>query len=55
MQKLSMNLDALKVEAFETSSVAEEQGTVVAHMAPSYPDPVWTCAYHCTWIGTTCE
>ena len=46
--------DALKVDSFEVPTQAEPKGTVYAHV-PSYPDPVWTCAYHCTWIGTACE
>jgi hypothetical protein len=54
MKKLSLDVDALKVESFDTRAVKAERGTVVAH-APSYPDPVYTCAYHCTWIGVTCE
>ena len=54
MKKLSQNVETLKVESFETRIAQAERGTVVAH-APSYPDPVWTCAYHCTWIGVTCE
>jgi hypothetical protein len=55
MKKLSLNFDTLKVETFATADAQPEEGTVVAHEAPSYPDPVWTCAYHCTWIGTTCQ
>jgi hypothetical protein len=55
MKKLSLNFDALKVETFATSKVDLAEGTVLAHEAPSYPDPVYTCAYHCTWIGTTCQ
>jgi hypothetical protein len=55
MKKLSLNVDALKVETFDTSKIASDEGTVVAH-ARSFPDPVNTCQYHCTWYpGTTCE
>ncbi|HEU0301750.1 MAG TPA: hypothetical protein VFR37_20015 [Longimicrobium sp.] len=54
MKKLSLNVEKLEVESFDTSKLAEERGTVAAH-APSFPDPVYTCAYHCTWIGSTCE
>jgi hypothetical protein len=54
MRKLKIDVDTLKVESFEIPAQAEPKGTVIAH-APSYPDPVWTCAYHCTWMGTTCE
>jgi hypothetical protein len=49
MKKLSLNLDTLKVESFGMDTLKETRGTVAAH-APSYPDPVWTCAYHCTWV-----
>jgi hypothetical protein len=51
MKKLSLDVDTLAVESFDTSKFEETRGTVAAH-APSYPDPVWTCAYHCTW---TCD
>jgi hypothetical protein len=54
MKKLSLNVEKLEVGSFDTSKLAEERGTVAAH-APSFPDPVYTCAYHCTWIGVTCE
>ena len=51
MKKLSLNVDNLRVESFDTSKLVDERGTVAAHaLAPSYPDPVWTCAYHCTWV-----
>lgn len=56
MPKLRIDLDALKVDSFATAAPAAAGGTVVAHaLAPSYPDPVYTCAYHCTWIGVTCD
>ena len=55
MRKLRIDIDALKVDSFEIPVQAKpEEGTVFAH-APSYPDPVYTCAYHCTWIGPTCD
>jgi hypothetical protein len=55
MRKLRIDVDALKVESFEIPAQAKpEEGTVFAH-APSYPDPVYTCQYHCTWIGPTCD
>lgn len=54
MKKLSLDVDALRVESFDANPVEAPRGTVVAH-APSYPDPVYTCAYHCTWIGVTCD
>jgi hypothetical protein len=56
MKKLSLNVDALKVDTFEPTSVRAAEGTVVAHAMITYPAPVNTCAYHCTWYpGTTCE
>jgi hypothetical protein len=56
MKKLSLNVDALKVETFEASTVELERGTVAAHAARTYPSPDYTCRYHCTWYpGTTCE
>jgi hypothetical protein len=54
MRKLGLDVEALEVESFDTRAAETARGTVVAH-APSYPDPVYTCAYHCTWIGVTCE
>ena len=55
MPKLKIDVDALKVDSFATSA-AEAKAVVTANaLAPSYPDPVYTCAYHCTWIGITCE
>lgn len=54
MKKLSLDVENLAVESFDTEQAAAGRGTVVAH-APSYPDPVYTCAYHCTWIGPGCQ
>jgi len=54
MQKLRIDVGELKVDSFEVPVQTNPKGTVIAH-APSYPDPVWTCAYHCTWIGPACE
>ena len=54
MKKLKIDVGELKVESFTVPVQVEAKGTVMAH-APSYPDPVWTCAYHCTWIGVGCE
>jgi len=54
MKKLSLNVESLRVESFSANELQAVRGTVAAH-APSFPDPVWTCAYHCTWIGPTCE
>ncbi len=50
MKRLSLNVEALQVESFDTRTVQVERTTAVA-LRPSYPDPVWTCAYHCTWDG----
>lgn len=56
MKKLSLNVDALNVESFDTSRAESPEGTVVAHAARTFPAPDVTCAYHCTWYpGTTCE
>jgi hypothetical protein len=56
MKKLSLNVDSLKVESFDTSKREQGEGTVAAHAAITFPAPVETCAYHCTWWpGTTCE
>jgi hypothetical protein len=56
MKKLSLNVDALNVESFDTSKVERAEGTVVANAVRTFPAPVNTCAYHCTWYpGTTCE
>ena len=55
VKKLSLNVEALQVETFDTTKTQAAEGTVVAH-ARTFPDPVYTCAYHCTWYpGTTCE
>ena len=54
MKKLTLDVENLAVESFDTARDTAERGTVLAH-APSYPDPVETCAYHCTWIGPVCE
>lgn len=55
MPKLKIDLDALRVDSFATSAPARKDAVAANAMAPSYPDPVYTCAYHCTWIGVTCE
>lgn len=55
MKKLKLNVETLKVESFRTREVEEVRGTVAAHaLAPSFPDPVNTCQYHCTWWPTQC-
>ncbi|HEY0019266.1 MAG TPA: hypothetical protein VGC13_23395 [Longimicrobium sp.] len=56
MKKLSLNVEALNVETFETSRLQVPQGTVAGHALRTFPAPDYTCAYHCTWYpGTTCE
>jgi len=56
MKKLRLNVDALAVESFDTSKAEMTGGTVAAHAMITFPAPVETCAYHCTWWpGTTCE
>jgi hypothetical protein len=55
VKKLSLNLEKLSVESFGTGTVAEPKGTVAAHAAAiTYPSPLQTCAYHCTYQGPTC-
>ena len=41
MRKLSLDLDHLEVESFETVPATPEEGTVVAHDAP--PTPAQPC------------
>lgn len=48
MKKLRLELESLAVESFEATELEDARGTVAAH-APSFPDPVNTCQYHCTW------
>ncbi|HET7463822.1 MAG TPA: hypothetical protein VFJ82_21380 [Longimicrobium sp.] len=55
MPKLTMDLDALRVDTFAVAAPAAKEVVAANAVAPSYPDPVYTCAYHCTWIGITCE
>ena len=55
MKKVSLNVESLTVESFATTRPDDSRGTVMAH-AVTFPAPVETCAYHCTWWpGTTCE
>lgn len=55
MKKLSLNLESLSVESFGTAAAVKATGTVVAHaLAISFPNPQYTCAYHCTYQGPTC-
>jgi hypothetical protein len=52
MRKISLDVDALKVESFETAERGmEERGTVRAHYDRSYPN--WGCQV--TWNGYGCE
>ena len=53
MKKLSLNVDTLKVESFDTRKVDQSEGTVVAH-ARTFPAGGETCAYHCTWYPAVC-
>jgi len=56
MPKLKIDLDALQVDSFDTAAPAMRKVVVTANaLAPSFPDPVYTCAYHCTYIGPTCD
>jgi hypothetical protein len=41
MRKLTLDVDYLRVESFETVAPAREEGTVVAHDAP--PTPAQPC------------
>ena len=54
MKKLRLDVESLAVESFDAHAAETRGGTVLAH-APSYPDPVYTCAYHCTWLGPGCQ
>jgi hypothetical protein len=56
VKKLSLNLEKLSVESFGTAAVAQPKGTVAAHEAAmiTFPAPIETCAYHCTYQGPTC-
>ncbi|HET6231967.1 MAG TPA: hypothetical protein VFE05_17980 [Longimicrobiaceae bacterium] len=47
MRKISLNLDALAVERFETSPATRGRGTVVGHAAATAHTCVATCAYTC--------
>jgi hypothetical protein len=52
MRKISLDVDALKVESFDTEKRGtEERGTVRAHYDRSYPD--WNCPV--TWNNYGCE
>ena len=45
MKKLTLNLDALAVESFDTAAAAEPRGTVDAHQVrPTAPE---SCDYYC--------
>ena len=66
MKKLTLNVDALKVETFDTVRTGQMRGTVAAHndtletceppVSDGYTcDARWTCHYQCTYQGPTCE
>jgi hypothetical protein len=69
MKKLRLNVDALKVETFDTIRTGQMRGTVAAHNdtletceGPDSLDkptcmgyPQATCHYQCTYQGPTCE
>jgi hypothetical protein len=51
MRKITLDVDALEVESFDTSTKdAEERGTVRGHNDQSYPN--WGCPF--SW-GTYCS
>ena len=52
MKKLSLEIEALAVETFETGAEARGRGTVRAHVATGSGA---TCVYHCTFAGDTCQ
>jgi hypothetical protein len=52
MRKISLDVDALKVESFDTEKPGtEERGTVRAHYDRSYPN--WDCPF--TWGNYGCR
>ena len=53
MKKLSLEIEALAVQTFETgAAAADARGTVKAHVATGSGS---TCVYHCTFAGDTCD
>jgi hypothetical protein len=50
-RKIRLNLDALRVETFETDAAERERGTVHAHDAASGQ----SCTYNCTLDEPTCN
>lgn len=62
MKKISLNLDALEIESFETAAVVRgEEGTVFAHAPKPRPSDEGTCfqatcVQDCYWtIWETCN
>ena len=51
MRKIRLEVDALAVQSFATDAAREARGTVVAHNT----NAGYTCVYHCTFRGFTCE
>lgn len=62
MRKLSLKLDELAVESFETASAGAPRGTVEGQQFTAYgcvTDEYQSCGGSCQWVGTcgenTCE
>lgn len=49
--KIRLDVDRVEVATFETTAEREERGTVRAYAT----NGAWTCAYHCTWAGASCD
>jgi len=52
MPKLKINVEALKVDSFETSAQVDATAVVTANALATYPNPAYTCAYRCTYFCT---
>ena len=64
MKKLSLNLDQLKVDSFDTAAVEKEKGTVYGEQqctcqticsCPGCPTCDWTCNQAVDTCAITCE
>ena len=51
MKKIRLEVDALAVQSFATEVDRAGRGTVVAHNTQGQ----YTCVYHCTFDGVTCD